>query len=112
MRVRRDHQDQPTTPIDTMSEESKLARALILQVLYEQGDWLADRVVRKLFSAEGIGMDTRLGIHLGYLEEEGLIREQRRIVGKAQFSFYRITSRGIDVYEGTTEHPGVGRRPE
>ncbi len=111
-RVRRSSsQDEPKT-VDTLSEEAQLVRVVILQLLYEQADWLAERVIRKPIELVTDLSGGALGRHLGYLERKGLIESQRRQVAKARFTFYRITPDGIDVYEGTTTVPGVGRRPE
>lgn len=107
--------DTPATvvPVDTLAEESRLLRSVILLILYEQGlNWLAERVLSRLLGAEGLDMSGgRLGLHLGYLVREGLVETERREIARAQFNFFRITPRGVDVHEGVAAHPGVGARP-
>ena len=110
MRVSRGR-SQPDT-VDTLSEESKLIRAIILHLLYDQADWLAGRIIHKTIAAYTDTSGGKLGMHLGYLEEEDLIESERRKLGAASFDFFRIKPRGIDVHEGTITHPGVGMRPE
>lgn len=103
--------DEPQV-VDVMAAEAALVRFVIIQLLYEQADWLAERVIRKTLDNVTELRDGVLGRHLGYLERKELIESQRRKVNRAKFDFYRITPDGIDVYEGTTTVPGVGRRQE
>lgn len=103
----------PAAAVDSLAEESRLWRSVILTVLYDQaGDWLAYRVLQKLMSAEGLDATGRdLLLHLRYLEGDGLIEREDRTIAHVSLAFYRLTPRGVDVHEGAVQHPGVGERP-
>lgn len=100
-----------TVPQDNLAEDARLLRFAIISLLYQQGDWLAERIIRGRVESDGLDMSRgKLGMQFGYLQEEGLIEKMRKPLGDIEFTYWKLTPLGIDVYEGNATHPGVAGR--
>ena len=90
------------------THEPRLRRGLILLTVYEQYPaFLNDKVIHRAVGTLYAGDMKELARDLSYLVECELITERTERVASLSIRSFKLTTDGVDVAQGSVEHPGV-----